>query len=152
MVRPSPAPIVDNPALQRFLEEVRRFASDTDSIVEGVNGTIIGSNDVATLTERGVVNQGVAVADAPSSGVAPATSSVQVTQADATAAGVTYSQAQVQSIVDLANDIKAKYNTAQTDIEGLRNDLTQGIADLNAAIVQINELLASQRGAGQIDT
>ena len=44
---------------------------------------------------------------------------LEVTSADATTAGVSYDQSQVQSIVTLANEIKADYNAARASINTL---------------------------------
>jgi hypothetical protein len=50
----------------------------------------------------------------------------QVTQANATVAPAAYNQVQIQTIVSLANDTKAKYNQLEQDFQSLltaHNDL-----------------------------
>jgi hypothetical protein len=61
---------------------------------------------------------------------------VSVTSPDATAAPATYNQAQAQSVVALVNEMKGDVNTL--------------VANLNAAITQLNALLAAERSAKQM--
>lgn len=62
----------------------------------GATGALVGVGDVASTGTAGVIVQGAAVAD--------------VASADAATQGVTYSQADVQSIATLANETKAQLN------------------------------------------
>lgn len=85
----------------------------------GASGPLVGTGNVATTAAAGVVRKSAAVTDA-------AASTVAVASADASDLG---------TVVTLANELKA--------------DLTTLVADLNAAITQLNAKLAADRTAGQ---
>jgi len=74
------------------------------TVTHGSNGDIVGKSDVATATDKGVVNMGGVVAD--------------VSIADAPTQGATYVQADVQAIATLANANKVAINAL---IASLRN-------------------------------
>ena len=95
----------------------------------GANGNIVGTDDYCTATVGGTVLLAGAVADA-------VVSTVSVTSPDAAAAPATYNQAQAQSVVALVNEMKGDVNTL--------------VANLNAAITQLNALLAAERSAKQM--
>ena len=86
---------------------------------------------VPTTSVRGPVLAGAAVADASSS-------TVSVDTADASDAAVSYTQAEIQEIVDLANETKADVNTLVTNV--------------NSAITQLNALKASLEASGAMDS
>ena len=124
----------------RWLEDAIKVITTADSTLgthtaleaaHGSNGTIIGANDTATTSTRGLMLVAAASANA-------GTTSVSVTSADATAASPAYVQAQVQSVVTLANETKA--------------DVNQLATDLNTAIASLNDLKAKLRTAGIIAT
>ena len=94
----------------------------------GATGDIVGSGNFATAVKGGAVLLADAVANATAS-------TVSVASPNASAAPATYSQAQVQELVTLANELKT--------------DLNQAVSDLNAAITVINNMLASERTAKQ---
>ncbi len=95
----------------------------------GATGNIVGTGDYAQAGVGGVVLLANSVANAVAS-------AVSVTSPDATAAPATYNQAQAQSVVALVNEMKGDVNTL--------------VANLNAAITQLNALLAAERSAKQM--
>lgn len=95
----------------------------------GATGDIVGTDDYATALVGGTVLLATAVANA-------AASTVSVTLPDATAAPAAYNQAQAQSVVTLANEMKGDINTL--------------VANFNALTTQFNALLASERTAKQL--
>lgn len=97
----------------------------------GATGDIVGADDYATALVGGTVLLAAAVANAVAS-------TVSVTSPDATAAPAVYDQAQAQSVVTLANEMKGEINTL--------------VANLNAVVTQLNALLASERAAKQLAT
>lgn len=101
-----------------------------ETSAHGATGNIVGTDNYASASIGGTVLLAAAVADAVDS-------TVDVTSPDATAAPAAYNQTQVQSIVTLANETKA--------------DLNQLVLDVNAAISQLNALLASMRTAKQLE-
>lgn len=124
----------------RWLEDAIKVITTADTTLgthtalttaHGSNGAIVGANDAATTSSRGVVFKSATSADASSSSVA-------ISAADATTAGAAYNQTQVNSIVTLANETKA--------------DVTQIVTDLNAAISALNDLKAKLRTAGVLST
>lgn len=95
----------------------------------GATGDIVGTDDYAQPALGGTVFLAAAVANA-------APSAVSVTSPDATAAPAAYNQAQAQSVVTLANEMKGDINTLVTNF--------------NALTTQFNALLASERAAKQL--
>ena len=95
----------------------------------GANGDIVGTDDYAQAGVGGVVLLANPVANAVAS-------TVSVTSPDAAAAPATYNQAQAQSVVALVNEMKGDVNTL--------------VANLNAAITQLNALLSAERSAKQM--
>ncbi len=95
----------------------------------GATGDIVGTGNYAQAGVGGVVLLANPVANAVAS-------TVSVTSPDATAAPATYNQAQAQSVVTLVNEMKGDVNTL--------------VANLNAAITQLNALLAAERSAKQL--
>jgi len=94
----------------------------------GATGDIVGTDDYAQPAIGGTVLLAPAVADAAPSTVTPPTA--------VAAAPATYSQA---------------YTDSQTAaINALSTALAQAIADYNAAVTQLNALLASERAAKQL--
>jgi hypothetical protein len=116
--------------LQSDLEIVADDLADhtADSTTHGASGDIVGNLNYAAPTVGGVVWLASAVANATAS-------SVTVAAPSATAAPALYDQTQAQTVVTLANELKT--------------DVTQLVADLNAAITQLNAMLASERTAKQ---
>lgn len=94
----------------------------------GAIGDIVGTDDYATASVGGTVLLAAAQVDA-------VVSTVAVTAPNASAAPATYTQAQMAEVVTLVNELKA--------------DLTQTVADLNAAIAVINGSLSTERTAKQ---
>lgn len=97
----------------------------------GVTGDNVGTGDYCTDTVGGVVNLAALTNDANQSAVA-------VTSPDATAAPAAYDQTAAQTAVTLVNELKS--------------NVTQLTTDLNAAIDQLNDLLAKQKTAKQMAT
>tara|TARA_R110002073_G_scaffold614_2_gene4878 strand:- start:559 stop:1143 length:585 start_codon:yes stop_codon:yes gene_type:complete len=97
----------------------------------GSNGNIVGFDDLADETTQGLVKRMTALADAVAS-------TVEVVQADASAAPATYSQAHSQELVDLSNANKAAINTLVTDF--------------NNAVTVLNNLIARSKTSGQMTT
>lgn len=95
----------------------------------GSNGEIVGFNDLANESLAGLVKQMLLVSDA-------AESSVNIVTADLSAAPAIYDQAYMQLVADLTNENKAAVN--------------QLSLDLNAAIAQLNELIANSKSSGQM--
>lgn len=109
-----------------------RLEFDTHVAAEsahGATGDIVGTDDYATALVGGTVLLAAAVANAVAS-------TVSVTSPDATAAPAAYNQAQAQSVVTLANEMKGDINTLVTN--------------LNAVVAQLNALLTSERAAKQL--
>lgn len=94
----------------------------------GAIGDLVGSGNFATSVKGGAVLLADAVADSTGSSVA-------VISPNASAAPAAYSQAQIQEIVTLVNELKA--------------DLTQAVSDLNDVAAVVNDMLASERLAKQ---
>ena len=124
----------------RWLEDAIKVITTADSTLgahtaltsaHGSNGAIIGASDLATAAVAGLVKKAATSSDA-------ASSAVSVTAADATSAGAAYSQAQVNSIVTVANETKADVNTLVTDV--------------NAIAAALNDLKAKLRTAGILST
>lgn len=120
----------------RWLQDVVRIITTSDTTLathtaltsaHGATGTIVGTGNVATAGTAGVVLKAAASTDASSSAVA-------VSSPDAATQGVSYSQANVQSIATLANELKA--------------DVTTVVTDLNAVASSLNDLKAKLRAAG----
>lgn len=97
----------------------------------GATGNIIGSGDFAQESTTGVAYKALAVADAVASSVA-------ITSPDAAAAPATYSQSQIQGIVDLVNELKSA--------------LAQLVSDHNGAVSTVNSSLQTERDAQQRTT
>lgn len=95
----------------------------------GSNGNIVGFNDVANESTRGLVKRMSSISDAVSS-------TVDITTADIGAAPAAYDQAYTQSVTDLTNENKAAIN--------------QLASDLNDAIAVLNNLLAESKTSGQM--
>lgn len=95
----------------------------------GATGDIVGTDDYAQPALGGTVFLAAAVANA-------AASTVSVTSPNATAAPAAYNQAQAQSVVTLANEMKGDINTL--------------VDNFNALTTQFNALLASERAAKQL--
>jgi len=104
---------------------------ESDGSAHGVTGDNVGTLDYCSLTVGGTALLCEPRADSSST-------SEQITQGNATVAPAAYNQAQVQSIVGLANDTKAKYNQLETDFQAL--------------LTAHNDLLAKLRTAKQLDT
>lgn len=116
---------------------------DTHTALEsahGSNGNVVGFNDIATDAIVGLVKRMQIVADA----VDATSSSVVVSSPNATAAPAAYDQAQVQTIVTLANETKADVNT-------LASDLNTVVTEVNAIVTKLNSLIANSKTAGQMN-
>lgn len=96
----------------------------------GSTGNIIGTGDFATRLIGGTVLLTEKTDNAT-------LSSAGVSTPDAASAGAAYDQAQINSIVDLANANKSAIN--------------QTVSDLNAAINKFNELLTKMRVSKQLE-
>lgn len=94
----------------------------------GALGDIVGSENFAESGRGGAVFQAISVADAVDS-------LVNITTPDASAAPLVYSQAQMQEVVTLLNEVKAAVN--------------QLAGDLNSSNAVINDSLESERIARQ---
>lgn len=95
----------------------------------GANGDIIGSNDIATESVKGLVNRMAALALA-------AESTSGVIHADAPSAPASYSQSHTQELVDLSNANKASINSLVTDF--------------NNAVIVLNNLITRNKSSGQM--
>ena len=104
---------------------------ETDNSAHGVSGDNVGTLDYCSLSVGGVALL------CESRGNSSSTAE-QVTQANATVAPAAYNQAQIQTIVSLANDTKEKYNQLETDFQAL--------------LTAHNDLLAKLRTAKQLNT
>lgn len=102
---------------------------NTSNSQHGVTGDNVGTGDFCTELVGGVVLLMASVANAVNS-------TQQITITDLLAAPVAYDQTYTQLVADLANDTKAKHN--------------QLVADLNAAIAQINDLISKSKTAKQM--
>lgn len=107
-------------------ELVVHIASDS---AHGVTGDNVGTLDYASAGTGGVVLRAVKVTDAVDS-------TVSVDSPDAAAAPIAYDQAQIQTIVTLANETKG--------------DVNQLVTDVNAAILKINAFLLANQNAKQM--
>jgi hypothetical protein len=99
-----------------------------DTTTHGTTGEIVGTGNYASAAIGGTVLLAAAVADA-----VPSTVSITSTP---NAAGVAYSQVDAATWVAMLNELKADVNTLVTNT--------------NAAITQLNALLASERAAKQL--
>lgn len=124
----------------RWLEDAIKVITTADSTLgthtalttaHGSNGQIVGKNDVATTTARGLMLVAAASGNA-------ATSTVSVTSANAATQTAAYVQADVQSIATLANETKG--------------DVNQLVTDLNTVAASLNDLKAKLRTAGILST
>jgi hypothetical protein len=106
----------------------------------GSNGNIVGFNDLATELAVGLVKQMALIADATDA----TESTVSVDSPDATTAPATYNQAQVESIVTLANETKA-------DVNQLVSDLNTVVGEINGIVSLFNELLTNSKNSGQMN-
>ena len=104
---------------------------EADNSAHGVSGDNVGTLDYCSLSVGGVALL------CESRGNSSSTAE-QVTQANATVAPAAYNQAQIQTIVSLANDTKEKYNQLETDFQAL--------------LTAHNDLLAKLRTAKQLNT
>ncbi len=102
---------------------------NNSSSQHGVTGDNVGTEDFCTELIGGVVLLMALVNDAVDS-------TQEITIIDLLVAPATYDQAYTQLSTDLANDTKAKHN--------------QLVLDLNAAIAQINDLIAKAKTAKQM--
>lgn len=102
---------------------------NTSNSQHGVTGDNVGTEDFCTVLVGGVVLLMELVNDAVAS-------TQTITVPDAIVAPGSYDQVYTQSVTDLANDTKAKHN--------------QLVIDLNAAITQINDLIAKAKTAKQM--
>lgn len=106
------------------------FQTIADAVSE-INTNTDFRTSTPTTTVRGPVLAGAAVSDASSSGAS-------VTTSDASDASASYTQAEIQEIVDLANELKADVNTL--------------VSDVNSAITQLNALITSLEDSGALDS
>jgi len=111
------------------LDAANLAAHIADDSAHGVTGVVVGTEDYCTDLIGGVVLLMDIVADAVAS-------TAEVVLADLASAPVAYDQAYVDLQSGLINDLKAKHNTMLTDI--------------NAAIAQINDLIAKAKTAKQM--
>jgi len=102
---------------------------NTSNSQHGVTGDNVGTEDFCTALVGGVVLLMDLVNDAVAS-------TQTIVLADIATAPGAYNQAYTQTLADLANDTKAKHN--------------QIVLDLNAAITQINDLIAKAKTAKQM--
>lgn len=112
--------------------ELNRVAIEehiADNSAHGVTGENVGDEDFCTGLVGGVVLLMELVNNA-------ANSTAEVALSDLGAAPGAYNQAYTQSQSTLINDIKAKHNTM--------------LNDLNAAIFQLNDLIAKSKAAKQM--
>ena len=106
----------------------------------GSNGAVIGSDDTATIAIAGLVKSMALVANA----VNATSSAVSVVSPDATAAPALYDQAQVESIVTLANETKV-------DVNQLVADMNTVVTEVNAIVTQLNSVITNSKTAGQMN-
>jgi hypothetical protein len=99
-----------------------------DTTTHGTTGEIVGTGNYASAAIGGTVLLAAAVADA-----VPSTVSITSTP---NAAGLVYAQADAATWVAMLNELKADVNTLVTNT--------------NAAITQLNALLAAERAAKQL--
>jgi len=102
---------------------------NTSNSQHGVTGDNVGTEDFCTALVGGVVLLMELVNDAVAS-------TQEITIDDIDPAPGSYDQVHAQTIVDMANDTKSKHN--------------QLVLDLNAAITQINDLIAKAKTAKQM--
>lgn len=106
----------------------------------GSNGTVIGSDDTATSAIAGLVKSMALVANA----VNATSSAVSVDSPDASTAPGAYDQAQVESIVTLANETKV-------DVNQLVTDMNTVVTEVNAIVTQLNSVITNSKTAGQMN-
>jgi len=99
-----------------------------DNSAHGVTGNIVGTDDYCTLTMGGVVKLAASVANATASAVSAVSSP--------NFPGVSYSQVDAATWVNMLQEHKTNINQLATD--------------LNAAITQLNLLMANSRTALQL--
>ena len=102
---------------------------ENDTSAHGATGNNVGTLDYASAGTGGVVLRAVKVTNAVDS-------TVSVDSPDATVAPLVYDQAQIQTIVTLANETKG--------------DVNQLVTDVNAAIAQLNAFLLANQNAKQM--
>ena len=102
---------------------------NTSNSEHGVTGDNVGTEDFCTSLVGGVV----LLMDSVNNAV---NSTETITLDDLLVAPAAYDQAYTQLATDLANDTKAKHN--------------QLVLDLNAAIAQVNDLIAKAKAAKQM--
>lgn len=95
----------------------------------GANGDIVGFNDIATESMKGLVNRMEALSLAVQS-------TVEVTNPNISAAPATYDQSHTQELVDLSNANKAAINSLVTDF--------------NNAVIVLNNLITRNKTSGQM--
>jgi len=132
-------------------EQYRNLALPVPSVVrvQQVADTLVDTQlDVgATAPVKGsaiAAPDSVAVV-APDNAVTAVAASEATAVADSGPASVAYTQAEVQAVMDLANDLKAKYNAAVSLINELK-----GLVDTNVALT--NELKAKLDLNGVLST
>lgn len=102
---------------------------EADTSAHGVTGVNVGTEDYAQSLIGGVVLLMDLVTDAN-------TSIQTIVLPDIAAAPAAYNQAYIQTIADMTNDIKLKHN--------------QLLIDMNAAILQLNDLIAKSKTSKQM--
>lgn len=120
--------------------EVAMDAHIAADAAHGSNGNVVGFNDTATDAIAGLVKRMQLVSDA----VNATSSSVSVDSPDATTAPAAYNQAQVETIVTLANETKV-------DVNQLVTDMNTVVTEVNAIVTQLNSLIANSKTAGQMN-
>lgn len=111
-----------NSSIDEIVEQINQNQNDFAEYIE--TDFELASEDIA-----GVVKRMLVVTDAVET-------TVSVVAPDATTAPGTYDQAQIETIVVLANANKAAINAIA--------------ADLNSAIVKLNQLIANSKTSGQM--
>ena len=101
----------------------------TSDSEHGVTGVNVGTEDFCTTLTGGVVLLSALVNDAINS-------NQSIILADIAAAPAAYDQVYTQTLASMANDTKAKHN--------------QLVIDVNAAIAQINDIIAKAKTAKQM--
>lgn len=122
-------------SIEQNAQNIQQNADDLtdhegDTSAHGVTGVNVGTEDFAQSLIGGVVLLMDLVTDAN-----PSTQTIILP--DILAAPAAYNQAYIQTLADMANDTKLKHN--------------QLLIDMNAAIVQLNDLIAKSKAAKQMD-
>lgn len=97
----------------------------------GSNGSVIGSNDTATVSVAGLVKMMALVADA----VNATSSTISVDSPDAS---------DLPTVITLANETKI-------DVNQLVTDMNTVVTEVNAIVTQLNSVITNSKTAGQMN-